>query len=171
MMNGSARWNKPKPVQPETRMPQAAANDGRQAPIRKDRRNLPSANNSLIYCFYRIIYVNLWVNLRIGVRKGYLSAGLGIFLDKRVGFAGGGWPSVGVMVVAALRIYTDGNAGGGFAPTLLGRGIGWGDAGVGTLAVGFVPEAEVLIEIFLHDGEQLTTSRSNAANDKEILAA
>lgn len=42
---------------------------------------------------------------------------------------------------------------------------------MGTLAVGFLPEAEVLIEIFLHDGEQLTTSRSNAANDKEILAA
>lgn len=55
-------------------------------------------------------------------------------------------PSVGVMAVivaAALRIYTDGNAGGGFAPTLLGRGIGWGDAGVGTLAVGFVPVADV----------------------------
>ncbi len=115
MMNGGARWNKPKPVQPETRMPRAAANDGRQAPIRKDRRNLPSANNSLIDCFYRIISVNLRVNLRIGVRKGYPSAGLGIFLDKRAGFAGGGWPNVGVMaviVVAALRIHTDGNAGG-----------------------------------------------------------
>jgi len=115
MMNGSARWNKPKPVQPETRMPQAAANDGRQAPIRKDRRNLSSANNSLIDCFYMIIAVNLRVNLRIGAREGFPSSLLGIFLDKRVGFAGGGWLSVGVMavvVVAALRIYTDGNAGG-----------------------------------------------------------
>lgn len=76
---------------------------------------MPSANNSLIDCFYRIIAVNRRVNPRIGVRKGYLSAGLGIFLDKRVGFAGGGWPSVGVMVVvvaAALRIHTEGNAGG-----------------------------------------------------------
>lgn len=114
MMNGGARWNKPKPVQPETRMPRAAANDGRQAPIRKDRRNLPSANNSLIDCFYRIISVNLRVNLRIGVRKGYPSAGLGIFLDKRAGFAGGAR-----------------------------RGTGWGNTGGGNLAVGFVPRADV----------------------------
>ncbi len=115
MMNGGARWNKPKPVQPETRMPRAAANDGRQAPIRKDRRNLPSANDSLIGCFCRIIAANRRVRPHIGVRKGFPSAGLGIFLDKRVGFAGGGWPNVGVMVVvvaAALRIHTEGNAGG-----------------------------------------------------------
>lgn len=132
MMNGGARWNKPKPVQPETRMPRAAANDGRQAPIRKDRRNLPSANNSLIDCFYRIISVNLRVNLRIGVRKGYPSAGLGIFLDKRAGFAGRGWPSVGVMAVvaaAAWRIHADGNAGGA-AGVWNGVGKCWrGDSG------------------------------------------
>ena len=76
---------------------------------------MPSAKNSLIDCFYRIIAVNRRVNPRIGVRKEYPSARLGIFLDKRVGFAGGGWPNVGVMavvVVTALRIYTDGNAGG-----------------------------------------------------------
>ncbi|EPN2803524.1 hypothetical protein ACTWOG_001179, partial [Serratia marcescens] len=55
-----------------------------------------------------------------------------------------------VIVVAALRIYTDGNAGGGFSPTLLGRGMGWGNAGVGTLAVGFVPGADVQLLIFWH---------------------
>nr|SAY44006.1 Uncharacterised protein [Serratia marcescens] len=149
MMNGGARWNKPKPVQPETRMPRAAANDGRQAPIRKDRRNLPSANNSLIDCFYRIISVNLRVNLRIGVRKGYPSAGLGIFLDKRAGFAGGGLPSVGVMAVvaaAAWRIHADGNAGGrsNAAGAWNGVGVEWGgNAGVGNLTVGFVPETDI----------------------------
>ncbi|ALL38928.1 hypothetical protein B9T65_03010 [Serratia marcescens] len=77
---------------------------------------MPSANNSLIDCFYRIIAVKRRVNPRIGVRKGYPSAGLGIFLDKRVGFAGGG-ANIGVMaviVVTALWIHTDGNAGGLF---------------------------------------------------------
>lgn len=76
---------------------------------------MPNANNSLIDCFYSIIAANRRVSPRIGVRKGFPSALLGIFLDKRVGFAGGGWPNVGVMaviVVAALRIHTDGNAGG-----------------------------------------------------------
>ncbi|MGQ5796052.1 hypothetical protein ACUNI4_02485 [Serratia sp. IR-2025] len=105
-----------------------------------------SERDWLIACFYRIISVNLRVNLRIGAMEGFPSSGLGIFLGKRVGFAGWGWPSVGVMVVivaAALRIHTDGNAGGDFAPTLLGRGIGWGNDGVGTLAVGFVPGADI----------------------------
>jgi len=94
---------------------------------------LPSANNSLIDCFYRIIAVNRRVNPRIGAREGFPSAGLGIFLDKRVGFAGGGWPSVGVMaviVVAALRIYTDGNAEGSFSLALLECEMGWAWNGV-----------------------------------------
>ncbi|MGQ6013991.1 hypothetical protein ACUNG1_08245 [Serratia sp. IR-2025] len=115
-----------------------------------------SERDWLIACFYRIIAVNRRVNPRIGARKAFSSARLGIFLDKRVGFAGWGWPSVGVMAVivaAALRIHTDGNAGGDFVPTLLGRGIGWGNDGVGTLAVGFVSEADAGSALpFFHPG-------------------
>ncbi|MBX9335449.1 hypothetical protein K5M56_29905, partial [Serratia marcescens] len=94
-----------------------------------------SANNSLIDCFYRVITVNLRVNLRIGAREGFPSSGLGIFLDKRVSFAGG-----------AKRRRYGGDCGCRFADShrrqrrgaLLECGMGWGNAGVGTLAVGFV---------------------------------
>jgi hypothetical protein len=105
---------------------------------------LPSAKNSLIDCFYRIIAVNRRVNPRIGIRKEYPSAELGIFLDKRVGFAGGG---------LAKRWRYGGDCGYRFADlhrrqrrralALLGRGMGWGNAGVGNLTVGCVPEADI----------------------------
>lgn len=111
---------------------------------------MPSANNSLIDCFYRIIAVNRRVNPRIGAREGFPSAGLGIFLDKRVGFAGRGQASA---LWRWLPL-------GGFTPTatpggaLLECGMGWawngGNAGVGNLTVGFVPGADVQLLIFWH---------------------
>lgn len=66
-----------------------------------------------------------------------------------MGFAGGG-TRVGVMaviVVTALWIHTDGNAGGGLALALPECGMVWawnggGNAGVGNLTVGFVPQAD-----------------------------
>lgn len=68
-------------------------------------------------------------------------------------------PSVGVMaLVAALRIHTDGNAGGGFSLTLLGRGMGWGNAGVGNLTVGFVPKADVVGIILFYDTGNMSAS-------------
>lgn len=51
-----------------------------------------------------------------------------------------------VIVVAALRIHTDGNAGGrsNVAGAWNGVGVEWGgNAGVGNLTVGFVPEADI----------------------------
>lgn len=45
-------------------------------------------------------------------------------------------------VAAALRVHTDGNAGGRFLSGAAGVWNG-GNAGVGTLAVGFVPVADV----------------------------
>lgn len=50
-----------------------------------------------------------------------------------------------VIVAAALRIHTDGNAGGaaGVWNGWVWNGVEWGNAGVGNLTVGFVPEADV----------------------------
>lgn len=95
-----------------------------------------SERDWLIDCFYRIIVVNRRVNPRIGVRKAFPSARLGIFLDKRVGFAGGdarwrygGFGVMAIIVVTALWIHTDGNAGA--ASLWRCRSVEWCGRGMG----------------------------------------
>lgn len=92
-------------------------------------------------------------------------------------FAGGGWPSVGVMAVivaAALRIHTDGNAGGSFSLALLECGMGWGNAGVGNLTGGFVPGTDIayiIVSLFMKKSQRPNAKKNTKSVICQLLSS